>query len=114
MGESKQEEIKYALVDFLYKDFDIINSLFAQVFKGNISSIEMAQTTNKAIKTFGSFNAMLANGEVGKEQTIENKTSKNIDLHDLKIINLFNSLELHVTDSLSDCKDNQIVLVRRK
>lgn len=112
MGENPQKEIEYALVDFLYKDYSIINSLFAQVFKGNISSIEMAQTTHESMNSLGGFKAMFVNGELEKEQSIENKTSKNIDLHDYKIINLFSSLNLNIVDSLSNCNDNQIVLVK--
>ncbi|MCX7903240.1 MAG: hypothetical protein N2486_01905 [Caloramator sp.] len=112
MGEIKQEETKYALVDFLYKDYEIINSLFAQIFKGNLFSIEMAQTTQELINGTGGLKAIFFDGKIESEKKRENKTSRYIDPHDLKIINLFQSLNLHVTDSLSNCKDNQIILIK--
>jgi hypothetical protein len=114
MGKNTEEknETSY-LIDFLYRDNEIINSLYAQVFSGNIVSLQKVQTTNdETATTMGTDTKLFQASQQNKSSSI-NSINENIEPHDAKIIELFDNLSIPLyTASLDECTDGQLIMVK--
>lgn len=103
MGLFKQEELisreEITLIDFLYKDMDLINSFYSQIFGGDIqnivkSEITVDETTNKTdIGVPGTLG--LKNQSRTSSDT---SVSENFNPHDYKVIKLLECLNLSISD----------------
>ncbi|SHH54005.1 hypothetical protein SAMN02745135_01124 [Caloranaerobacter azorensis DSM 13643] len=113
MGDQIKREDKISLIDFLYRDVNLINSLYAQAFRGNLLLIQKNQQSSlESNSSFGTDIKLAQLKSEGKEIDTDS-ISKNIDPHDAKIIDLFNELSIPVHDtSLEYCKDGQLVLIK--
>lgn len=116
MGLFRKEESnsreKITLIDFLYKDSDLINSFYSQIFGGDIESIaksEMAtdEATNNVelglIGTVGLNNQTRSSKDMGILQ--------NINPHDHKVIKLIETFNLEQT-SLSNASTGTLIAVK--
>lgn len=114
MGKNTEEknETSY-LIDFLYRDNEIINSLYAQIFSGNIVSLQKVQTTNDETATTIGTDTKLFQASQQNKSSSTNSINENIEPHDAKIIELFDNLSipLHI-DSLNECTDGQLIMVK--
>lgn len=93
MGKKTTEE-KLSLMEFLYKDDNLINSLYSQVFGGDLETVsKMAGTTEDSTLDTGITFGIAKTKGVSKDSIIEQLT-KNINPKDAKIIDLFEELNI--------------------
>ncbi|NLU53433.1 MAG: hypothetical protein GXX10_11305 [Clostridiaceae bacterium] len=113
MGKIENGKSKIpALIDFLYRDTSIIDSLYAQLFSGNIKQVqsEMSSTVETEHSIEGSLPFMKA--VKGDHDISLEKTTSQIDPHDAKIIELFDTIGISVNEKpLHDCVNGEIVLI---
>lgn len=107
-----QTEDTKRLIDFLYKDTELIASLYAQIFAGNINFI------NKSQSELDERNTDLGGGIAGvaslKAQSKTSNTSilqQSIDPHDYRISQILEELQLDILNNVSDSRPNQLVIV---
>lgn len=113
MGKIENGKSKIpALIDFLYRDTSIIDSLYAQLYSGNIKQVqsEMSSTVETKHTIDGSLPFVkVARGD--HDITLE-KTTSQIDPHDSKIVELFDTIGISVnTKPLEDCVNGEIILL---
>ncbi len=93
MGKKTTEE-KLPLMEFLYKDEDLINSLHSQIFGGDLQGISKLASTTEEHSIDGTLSAGFAKSKgVSKDVAIEQLT-QNIAPKDAKVIDLFSELNL--------------------
>lgn len=113
MGKNENGKSKIpTLIDILYRDTSIINSLYAQLFSGNITQVhsEMSATVETNHSVEGSLPFVKFVG--GDHDITLEKTTSQIDPHDAKIIELFNTIGISVnTKPLYDCANGEVVLL---
>lgn len=110
MGEEAQDIV---LRDFLYKDLARLNSLFAQLFRGNVTGVSKAFTNDSKNKRGLKGSVHVVGGEVSSEERITESLTEQIDPHDYRIVELMDLLNLPVYHgSIPDLSNGQIVLVK--
>lgn len=106
---------KTTVIDFLYRDFSRIDSLFAQLFQGNLKEIAATSAcANKQANVIeGSIPGIVKGGYNG-EETITDTISKKIDPHDQKILELLNILNISDKEELisNDNKNGCVMLLK--
>lgn len=97
MGTKKRQryEEKTELVEYYYKNSTLIDSIYSQLFQGNISSVERTEATDSKItKNFKAGIPQVAEGLI-KSESGENELNKlSVDPLDYKVAELLETLKL--------------------
>lgn len=109
MGRKAEEE-KLSLMEFLYKDSEILESLYSQVFGGDLESITKTSGSEEATTLDGNFNVGVAKTGANSTDKIIEGIDKKIIPKDSKIIDLFSELNLKTYDkSLNNLPSGKLV-----
>lgn len=110
MGRKTEEKEKFSLMEFLYKDTDTLESLYSQVFGGDLESITKTSGLEEAVTMEGDLNIGVAKTKANStDKTIEGMDKKIVP-KDSKIIQLFSELDLKLYDkSLNNLPNGKLV-----
>lgn len=93
MGKKTTEE-KLPLMEFLYRDSELIGSLYSQVFGGDLQAVSQLAGTTEECNVDGGVNIGIANSKLLTKDIINEQIIKNIISKDEKIIELFSELNI--------------------
>ncbi|RMD04942.1 hypothetical protein D9O40_00915 [Clostridium autoethanogenum] len=115
MGKQEQlensEEI--TLIDFLYKDTNLINSFYSQIFGGDLTALTKSEISADENSNDLTGSIKLVKGsKLTKHLNTEN-TTKNINPYDSKVIKLLEQFNLEVLP-LNDVYNGSIVATKGK
>lgn len=94
MGKRTEEE-KTPLAEFLYRDNELISSLYSQLFGGDLDSVTSSKSSSEESSmgySLGSKNVINSNG-ISKDANI-NQLSKNITPKDDKVLELLDNINV--------------------
>ena len=116
MGNSEismqQNSIKEPIIEFLYKDSALIDSLYAQLFKGNVARILQTVTTSESQNKSIGTDIKLFKGDMGSTEVNSDAQQEDIDPHDMKVAELIQRIEPEHLESFDEAKDGDIVAVQ--
>lgn len=111
MGYHQENQEK--LIDFLYKDQESIDSLYAQLFQGKIESIVKQESSLDKETSFIGSDVKFVAANTGSESSTNESMSFNISPHDHRIIQLLENLDLDLfKSSLNGVNDNKLICVK--
>ncbi|MDU6199643.1 MAG: hypothetical protein E6611_12995 [Intestinibacter bartlettii] len=111
MGRKATEE-KFSLMQILYKDTNLINSLYSQMFGGDLESVTKTKKKSEESKAEVSGSVKLVGGNASHTDNIEDELSSTIIPKDDKIIDIFNQLNIKSpTKILSNYKSGRILKI---
>jgi hypothetical protein len=97
-------------MEFLYKDTEVINSIYSQVFGGDLQGVSQLASTSEECNLDGGINVGFAKTSALTKDIVTEQLVKNIISKDEKIIDLFSELNIkEYTKSLNNCKSGRIV-----
>lgn len=115
MGTHRNEELatreEIALIDFLYKDMDLINSFYSQIFGGDLSSLSRAEISVDETSNNSECGLPVAKISNSSKMGTSKELVENINPHDYKVIKLLESFNLTAKE-LGDCDAGSIVAVK--
>lgn len=94
--ENKQCE-ENTLIDFLYKDTDLINSFYSQLFGGNTTLIKKTEEYSNELSGSIEGNGIIIKGDVNGKKSDTKDLATTINPHDYKIIELLQNMNLKKT-----------------
>lgn len=110
MGRKTEEKEKFSLMEFLYKDTDTLESLYSQVFGGDLESITKTSGLEEAATMEGGLNIGVAKTGANSTDKVIEGMDKKIVPKDSKIIELFSELNLKPYDkSLNNLNNGKLV-----
>ena len=109
MGQETTE--KNVVIDFLYKDIDLINSFYSQLFGGNLTKISKTEVAADEVSNEMKASITVLSGKSNSKKSTNRNMQKEFDPLDTKIIDFLESLNLPETN-LSSSKNNSIVSVK--
>lgn len=111
MGKETKSE-KQSLSEFLYRDSEILSSLYSQVFGGDLTGVSTHDISTDETAVDGGINAVVANGKMSYKGTASEQLVKNILAKDEKIIELFNELDIkEYKNSLNNYSNGRIMKI---
>lgn len=109
MGKKTTKE-KLSLMEFLYKDTELISSLYSQVFGGDLLSVSQFAATTEESTLDGGLNIGIAKTKGATKDIVSEQLTKNISSKDEKIIELFSELDIKdCTKSLNNYSNGRII-----
>lgn len=109
MGKKTNEE-KLSLMEFLYKDTELISSIYSQVFGGDLQGVSQVSATAEECNIDTGVNIGVAKGSSLTKDTVTEQLIKNIVSKDEKIIELFSELNIkECSKSLNNYKNGKII-----
>lgn len=109
MGKETKSE-KQSLSEFLYRDSEMLSSLYSQVFGGDLTGVSTHDTSTDETAVDGGINAVVANGKMSYKGIASEQLVKNILAKDEKIIELFDELDIkEYKNSLNNYSNGRII-----
>lgn len=109
MGKKTTEE-KLSLMEFLYKDTELISSLYSQLFGGDLESVSRLAATSEECNIDAGVNLYVAKANSLTKDIATEELVKNIISKDDKVIELFSELNLkECTKALNNYKSGKII-----
>jgi hypothetical protein len=113
MGREEIDRKKITIVDFLYKDMNLINSFYSQMFQGSISSITKTEISATTSVNEGNLNLGVAGGKLSSDQSESQSIASNINPLDSIVLDLIEALNVHTFDGkLAEHNDNSLVSIK--
>lgn len=110
MGKNKKIEEKFSLIQILYKDTELINSLYSQMFGGDLESITKTKKKAEESKSEVGGSLKVVNGNTSYTDNLEDELATTITPKDAKIIEIFNELRIkEPTKILSNYSSGRIL-----
>lgn len=110
MGRKTEEKEEFSLMEFLYKDTDILDSLYSQVFGGDLESITKTSGLEEAATLEGGLNIGVAKTGANSTDKVIEGMDKKIVPKDSKVIELFSELDLKLYNkSLNNLPNGKLV-----
>jgi hypothetical protein len=110
MGEQEQyknsEEI--TLIDFLYKDTNLINSFYSQIFGGDLTAVSRSEISADEISNNMGGSIKLVSGSASSKHSDSQNITKNINPYDYKVLELLEQFNLSI-HSLSEAHSGSII-----
>ena len=91
---SKTNEEKLPLMEFLYRDTELISSLYSQVFGGDLQGVSQLAATSEECNIDAGVSLGLANAKTLTKDIVTEQLVKNIISKDEKIVELFSELDI--------------------
>lgn len=111
MGKKTTEE-KLSLMEFLYRDSELIGSLYSQVFGGDLQGVSQLAGTTEESNVDGGVNLGFANSKLLTKDIVNEQIIKNIISKDEKIIELFSELNVkECTKPLNNYSNGRILKI---
>lgn len=114
MGSNRDEELitreEITLIDFLYKDMNLINSFYSQIFGGNLNDLSRSEVSVDETSNSAGLGISVAKASNTSKSGISKEIIENISPHDFKVIKLLEALNLSSKD-ISCCKSGSIVAI---
>lgn len=103
MGKKNgKKENKYQLIEFLYKDKNYIDSLYAQIFQGDLQKVSKNSQSKELTTNQLSGGIGLISGQVDSSSENAEEIQMEIHPHDSKILKLFEELEVNNCNVISE------------
>lgn len=99
-----------ALLNFLYKDIDIINSIYAQIFRGKLTQIDHIYGNNKNNNGELGFNAHFITAKKSSGDGITEQRKEIIDPHDASTIDVLVHLQNYAVDEEKATNGDIVIL----
>lgn len=110
MGSEAEESTKVPIVEFLYKDKNLIDSFYAQIFQGNLSTLTtLAGTKISAKKSILGGVKGFVEGGADSIKEVSDEMQEYIDPHDYKISKLIEEIAPKISGY--DFKESQLIRV---
>ena len=106
-NEYRQEN---ALIDFLYKDNDLINSFYSQMFNGDLTGIAKSEISADQLSAQMNAGVAVLGGKMDAMHSNTENIRQAINPRDAKVIQLIENLNLSKID-LSNTESNSIVAI---
>ncbi|AGF54769.1 hypothetical protein HMT_5 [Clostridium phage HM T] len=111
MGKDKhrdREEI--TLIDFLYKDTDLINSFYSQIFGGDLTNVVKSELSTDETNSLIEGNGGFIKGNISSKNSNNENITHNINPYDHKVIELLETFNLKKT-TLSEAASGTIIAI---
>lgn len=108
MGQETTE--KNVVIDFLYKDINLINSFYSQLFGGNLTEIQKSELALDQTKGSTNLKIPILNAGISNTHSNNRNITKNINPYDFKIIELLEEFNLKET-SIDEADKNSIISI---
>ena len=108
-SEMNSQELHY----FIYKDMNLIDSLYSQIFGGNTEQISQAMSTSKKSSGGATGNAAIVKCEVSSSSEESKENSQVINPHDFKVLQLLDELNLKESKH-SELQQSKIIMFNGK
>ncbi|SHJ91977.1 DUF6414 family protein [Tepidibacter formicigenes] len=113
MGETERNCQQNTLIDFIYRDNNLIDSFYSQIFSGNLSAITKTETISDEIATGIDGSIKVLKGNVATKENSSQTLTSNIDPHDFKLLNLISELNIEIiNDRLMNCPEKKLVAIK--
>ncbi|WP_123053104.1 hypothetical protein [Clostridium sp. JN-1] len=115
MGKQEQYENseEITLIDFLYKDTNLINSFYSQIFGGDIMTLSKSEIcADESSNNIGG-SIKIASGSTSSKRSDTQNITKNINPYDYKVLELLQRFNLTI-HSLSDAHEGSIIATKGK
>ena len=96
-NETNTNREKIALIDFLYKDENLISSFYSQLFGGDLTALQKAEISADETNSTIDGNAAFIKGGISSKRNNSQGLTQNINPYDYKIIELLEELNLTKT-----------------
>lgn len=108
------DELPVALYDFLYKDSDRINSYYAQIFHGRLSSVEQTDAERRSFDRGGRAGLPVASGDLKFVSEVQTSSKSVLDPHDMATTDILAYLRAanHLSSDLPAAAHGSLVLVQ--
>lgn len=107
--EANTNREKTPLIDFLYKDINLINSFYSQLFGGDLTNIEKSEISiDESDTTLGGSAAGFVKGKVSSKHANNQNIVQNINPYDYKVIELLQEFNLKKT-YIKDAQNGSII-----
>lgn len=113
MGKEKGNGKGNTLIDFLYKDLDLINSLYSQIFQGALNTITKTEISADSSSREAKLSAGLFGGKIVSNEALNESITSSINPLDNTILELIEALDINSTaTSLDDICPRSIQAVK--
>ena len=106
MGRKKEEQEEYALIEFLYKDMNYIESFYSQVFQGDIKKILKNSSNGQIVASEVKGTVGVIGGTVKSNDENKEGITEEIAPHDSKIMKLFEEVHPRFCNKTNEAKLN--------
>lgn len=107
--ETNTSREETSLIDFLYKDVNLINSFYSQLFGGDLANIQKSEiSVDESTTTIGGSAAGFAKADVSSKHSNNQNIIQSINPYDYKVIELIQEFNLQKT-CLEDVKNGSII-----
>lgn len=114
MGKQESENReKITLIDFLYKDTNLINSFYSQIFGGDLMNLSKSEVCTDESGNSIEGNGGFIKGDASSKHSNSENLTKNINPYDYKVIELLETFNLNKT-SLAEAKTGSIIAIDGK
>lgn len=111
--ETSDNRKKTTLIDFLYKDTNLISSFYSQLFGGDLTALQKAEISIDESNSAIDGNAAFIKGGVSSKQSNSQGLTQNINPYDSKVIELLETLNLKKI-LLSESDNGSIIAIEGK
>lgn len=101
-----------ALLNFLYKDIDLANSLYAQMFNGLMQSIEQAAKSEDSQVVTGKMSCAVAGGGLESKTLTGNGRTEKTNPHDTIFIDVLKYLEPHYKTKIDTTNPGDVLFAQ--
>lgn len=103
-----------ALLNFLYRDWDLANSLYAQIYNGLLQTIEDGSKTGDSQSATGKMSCAVAGGSLEGKTTTETSRIEKISPHDIIFIDVLKHIEKYYKTDVTNIQTGDIAFVAGK
>lgn len=110
----EQIEHQDELYDFLYRDSNRLASYYAQIFKGQLSSVERTATERKNVDTTGKFDLHVVSGDRKITNEVTDTDKRTVNPHDIIVTDVLSFLisNGHALEDINEASHGSLVLVQ--
>ncbi|MBR9648690.1 DUF6414 family protein [Clostridium tyrobutyricum] len=115
MGKQEQYENgeEITLIDFLYKDTNLINSFYSQIFGGDLTAVSRSEISADESSNNMGGSIKIVSGSVSSKHSDGQNITRNINPYDYKVLELLEQFNLTI-HSLSDAHEGSIIATKGK
>lgn len=107
--ETNTNRKEITLIDFLYKDINLINSFYSQLFGGDLTTVQKSEISiDETNSSLGGSAAGFVKADVSSKRSNNQNIIQSINPYDYKVIELLQEFNLQKT-CLEDAKNGSII-----
>lgn len=114
MGKNERKDRqKITLIDFLYKDTNLINSFYSQIFGGDLTGLTKSEVATDEVNSLLEGNVGVIKGNGSAKHSNTRNITQNINPYDSKVIELLEAFNLEKT-TLNSAVSGSIIAIDGK